>query len=297
MQAVMKGWIKYPGITSKILKRHRHRLRTHESAAGHLDQVDQNHQPSRPTHLSTDRTNDDPATQPIDIITHVHQEGNHMDATGRFLAMSHRGHQYMLILYSEGSNYIKVIPMADRTKQSYLKAHKIALEFYSARGFKPTFQRLDNESSHDFAMHLQRNNIKIDLVPPHQHRRNKAERAIRTYKNHFIAMMSGVDPSFPMVAWNELLTHAEITVNLLRKCPSHPRLSAWAGMHGEYDFDANPLAPPGTAVTVYETPDQRQSWAKHGVQGFYLGPALDHYRCYSVWVTHTGGLRTADTLA
>jgi hypothetical protein len=32
--------------------------------------------------------------------------------------------------------------------------------------------------------------IKYQLVPPHIHRRNAAERAIRTFKNHFIAGLS-----------------------------------------------------------------------------------------------------------
>ena len=70
-----------------------------------------------------------------------------------------------------------------------------------------------------------------------------------------------------MCAWNELLEHAEITVNLLRVCPAHPRMSAWEGLNGPYDYDAHPLAPPGTAVTIFETPEQRKSWDKHGIKG------------------------------
>jgi hypothetical protein len=143
MEAVKKRWIKFPGITSKVLKRHRHRLRTHESAAGHLDQVHQNHQPSR-SHL-VEPTTEETATTPINIITHIHQERNHMDATGRFPAMSHEGHQYVLIMYSEAGNYIKALPMADRSKQSYLKAHRTALMHYEKRGYVPTFQRLPGQ--------------------------------------------------------------------------------------------------------------------------------------------------------
>jgi hypothetical protein len=292
-QAVKKRWIKFPGITAKILRRHKHRLRTHSSAAGHLDQVHQNHQPSRPH----PKPAEDATQQEFNVITHVHHETNHMDATGRFPATSHRGHQVLLILYSDGGNYIKAIPMVDRSKQSYLKAHRAALDYYTSRGYAPTFQKLDNETSHEFEEHLRKNNIQVQFVPPHQHRRNKAERAIRTFKNHFIALLAGVDPSFPMCAWNELLEHAEITVNLLRPCPTHPRISAWEGLNGPYDYDAHPLAPPGTAVTIFETPDQRKSWDKHGVQGYYIGPALQHYRCYKVWVTHSGSVRTTETLA
>ena len=295
INAVTKSWIKFPGITAQTLKRHRHRMRTHESAAGHLDQVHQNHKPH--VHQQPKIEASDDMLKPINVITHVYSEYNHMDATGRFPAVSHRGHQYLLIMYSEGGNYIKAIPMKDRNKTSYLPAHQDGVDFFTRRGYRPTFQRLDNETSTDLFQHLAKNHINIDLAPPYQHRRNKAERAIRTYKNHLIAAIAGVDPSFPMCAWSELLEHIEITLNMLRPSPSHPRLSAWEGMNGAYDFDAHPLAPPGTAVTIHEKPEQRDSWSKHGIEGFYLGPASNHYRCYKVWATHTSSIRVTDTLA
>lgn len=297
MQAIKRNWIKFPGITLRILKQQRHRLRTHESAAGHLDQVHQNHQPSaQPVKEFTPSPEHD--LKPTTILTYSYrQEGNHMDATGRYPIISHQGHQYMLIMYSEAGNYIKVLPMKDRSKTSYLKAHKEGLDWYDSRGYKPTFQRMDNETSIEFANHLRTHNIDIDLAPPHMHRRNKAERAIRTWKNHFIATIAGVDPNFPMCAWNELIPQAEMTINMVRISPSHPRMSAWEAIHGSYDFDAHPMAPPGTAITIHEKPSQRKSWSKHGVKGFYLGPAMEHYRCYNVWTSHSGTSRVADTVA
>ena len=295
INAVQKRWIKYPGITANILKRHRKRLRTHESAAGHLDQAHQNHHRRQLVPTTTPKKDTD--LQPINVITYVHEEGNHMDGTGRYVAVSHRGHQYILVLRSEGGNYIKLIPMVNRLKQSYLKAHQEAMTFFEARGYAPTFQRMDNEISNDFMHYLQEKNIRIDLVPPHQHRRNKAERDIRTFKNHFIAAMAGVDPSFPMHAWNELLEHIEITLNLLRPSVAHPRMSAWEALNGEYDYDAHPLAPPGMAITIHEKPGQRKSWSKHGVKGFYLGPVLDGYRCYNVWTEDKQSTRHTDTVA
>ena len=296
MNAVKKQWIRFPGITLATLKRNRHRLRTHESAAGHLDQVHQNHKMTAPR-TSTPTVSTYSPDQSLSILTHIHEERNHMDATGRFPVMSHAGHEYQLIMYSEGSNYIKVLPMKNRNKASYLSAHKKGLAWFEDHGYKPTFQRMDNETSQEFAIHLRSNGIRIELAPPHMHRRNKAERAIRTWKNHFIATIAGVDPKFPMCAWNELIEQAEITINLLRSSPNQSRQSAWEAIHGPYDFDAHPMAPPGTAVTIHEKPTQRKSWGKHGVPGFYLGPAMQYYRCYSVWTTHTGTTRTADTLA
>ena len=138
LNAVKKGWIKFPGITLNILKRHRHRLRTHEAAAGHLDQTHQNHaQPRRQisdaTSSSSTTTQEGPEARDINILTYVHQERNHMDATGRFPATSHRGHQYILILYSEGANYIRAEPMVDRTKQSYIS--QSSSSGYATTGF------------------------------------------------------------------------------------------------------------------------------------------------------------------
>jgi hypothetical protein len=52
-------------------------------------------------------------------------------------------------------------------------------------------------------------------------------------------------------------------------------------------------------VVIFETPSQRVSWAPHGVDGYYLGlgPALNHYRCYNVFVTNTKHTRVAETLS
>jgi hypothetical protein len=33
-----------------------------------------------------------------------------------------------------------------------------------------------------------------------------------------------------------------------------------------------------------------------GLDGYYLGPALDHYRCYQVHITKTKGTRIVDTI-
>jgi hypothetical protein len=41
--------------------------------------------------------------------------------------------------------------------------------------------------------------LDYQLVPPHIHQRNAAERAIRTFKNHFIAGLCSADPSFFVV--------------------------------------------------------------------------------------------------
>eukprot|EP00978_Attheya_sp_CCMP212_P006283 scaffold14236_cov54-Attheya_sp.AAC.5 len=89
-----------------------------------------------------------------------------------------------------------------------------------------------------------------------------------------------------------------ISLNLLRGSRLNPKLSAYAQVHGAFDFNRTPLAPPGTKVLIHEKPDVHASWAAHAVDGWYVGPALLHYRCYDrVWITETTSERVADTLS
>jgi hypothetical protein len=92
------------------------------------------------------------------------------------------------------------------------------------------------------------------LVPPHCHRRNAAERAIRTFKEHFVDGLSSVDPSFPMHLWDRLLPQTEITLNLLRKSRLHPQLSDAAHYHGLVDYNKTAFAPPECKIIAHATP-------------------------------------------
>jgi hypothetical protein len=73
------------------------------------------------------------------------------------------------------------------------------------------------------------------LVPPHCHRRNAAERATGNFKEHFVAGISSVDLSFPMHLLDSILPQAEITLNLLRTSRLHLQLSAAAHYRGLVD--------------------------------------------------------------
>ena len=52
---------------------------------------------------------------------------------------------------------------------------------------------MDNEASTDLNMTMTSMNIKYNLVIPSNHIPNNAERAIQTFKNHFIAVLCRVD--------------------------------------------------------------------------------------------------------
>ena len=39
-------------------------------------------------------------------------------------------------------------------------------------------------------------------------------------------------------------------------------------LHGEFNYDATPLAPPGTQVIIHKNTTVRGTWASHGVKGW-----------------------------
>jgi hypothetical protein len=68
-------------------------------------------------------------------------------------------------------------------------------------------------------------------------------------------------------------------------------MSAYAQLNGHFDFNRMPLAPPETCAIAHEKLYQRVSWDPHGLDGYYLGPSLDHCRWYQVHITKTKGTR------
>jgi hypothetical protein len=138
--------------------------------------------------------------------------------------------------------------------------------------------------------------VEYQLVLPHCHRRNAAERAIRTFKEHFVAGLSSVDLTFPLHLWDILLPQAEITLNLLRTSRLHPQLSAAAHFHGLVDYNKTSFAPPGCKIIAHEKPGKRRTWEPHGQHGYSLGPAMHHYRYQNVYIAATASERIVDTL-
>ena len=98
-----------------------------------------------------------------------------------------------------------------------------------------------------------------------------------------------------MYLWDEFLPQAFITLNLLRTSRTCPKVSAYAHIHGTFDFDRTPLAPPGVRALIYNNPDHRVSYGVHGDEAFYLGLSLEHYPCYRFFVPSTGGTRVCAT--
>ena len=220
------------------------------------------------------------------------------DLTGRFPVRSRAGNEYVLVTALHG--YIHVEAMPSRTAAAYVAAFSRAFRFFRTRGFPVRALVTDNERSSTLTSFFQSQSPPpaVQYVPPYNHRANPAERHIRSFKNHFLSILSSVHPHFPSDLWDRLLPHAELTLNHLRVWALDPAVSAFAGLHGApLDFSAHPLHPPGQLVVAHDSPLTRSSWGPHGRRGFYLGPSLDHYRCSAVYMVGTGAVRDCDTLA
>ena len=108
------------------------------------------------------------------------------------------------------------------------------------------------------------------LTPAQMHRRNMAERATQTFKNHFISVLAGTNSTFPKNEWDLLLQQAELTMNLLRSSRINPRLSAEEQMNGVFDHNRTPLAPLGIKALACDMPAQRRTWEEQGKEGWHI---------------------------
>jgi hypothetical protein len=85
---------------------------------------------------------------------------------------------------------------------------------------------------------------------------------------------------------------------MLRCSRINPRLSAHTQIFGVFDYNRTPLAPIGTRTVVHERTTQqgRTTFSDHGVIGWTIGPALDHYRHWEFFIPKTRGTRVSDTV-
>jgi hypothetical protein len=117
--------------------------------------------------------------------------------TIQFPLRSFHGNQVVFVAYAYGPNAIIVRPMKNRSDAEMIRAYREVYEYLESKGFKPQFNVSDNECSKAIKAYVKEQEAGI-----HNHRVNAAERAIQTFKNHFIAGLATVDKTFPMQLWD-----------------------------------------------------------------------------------------------
>jgi hypothetical protein len=177
------------------------------------------------------------------------------DDTGHFPVKACSGNQYVMIAYHANSNLILQQAFKSRNDCHRIAAYNSIMTRLAARSLAVNLQILDNEGSTAYKEAITfKWNAKFQLIPPDMHRRNQAERAICTFKNHFLSILVGVDGAFPQYLWDLLLPQAELTLNLLRQATLNPRISAWEFFQGPFDFNKTPLGPVGCQVLIHAKP-------------------------------------------
>jgi hypothetical protein len=185
--------------------------------------------------------------------------------------------QYIFVAYVYDLNAIIICAMPTRTDAAMITAFNKVIEVLRIRGYHPALNVMDNECSTAVERYIRSEKINIQLVPPHNHRANAAERAIATFKEHFIYALATVDQLCPLQLWDEFLSQVELSLNMLRFSRRNPKISANQEIYGAFNFNKMPLAPLGTKALIYDDPTSRASWAPHATGGYYVGPANNHY--------------------
>ena len=304
-----------PGLTKASLKAHP--PLTVATAKGHLNQTRKNKHSTKNKHNTSPllQIPSDPDTYHLsDAFPQAEPTGDatnrcyatvwdtqagkvYTDLTGKFPVPSSQGNNYIFLLYDYDSNSINVRAIPTRQANHILTAFEDIYNMLVRRGRKPHLHILDNECSKALTDFMDQEDIDYQKTPPGMHRVNAAERAIGTFKNHFMAGLCTTDKSFPLHLWHRLLPQAKLTLNMMRGAHLNPLFSAHEFLHGRFDFNATPLAPPGMHVVAHEKIDNRGTWSPHGKDAWYVGPALHHYRCYNVWIWDTKAPRITDTVA
>ena len=134
--------------------------------------------------------------------------------TGCFPVRSRSGNQYVMVAYHCDKNAILIEPLQTQEDRHHIPAYTRIMTRLKNRGHVIDHQVLDKEDSKEYCRHV--TDIwaaTYQLVPPDVHRRNIAKSAIRTFKAHFLSILSGIPSSFPNYLWEKLLPQTELSLN------------------------------------------------------------------------------------
>ncbi len=160
----------------------------------------------------------------------------------------------MIAFHAKGN---LILQQAFKTKSDHhrIEAYNAIMTHLAGQGLSFDLQILDNKASSAYKEAITfKWNAAFQLVPPDMHRCNWAEHPIHTCKDHFLAILAGINLAFPPYPWDLLLPQAELTLNLLQQATLNPQISAWDFFQGPFDFNKMPLGPVGCRVLIHAKP-------------------------------------------
>jgi hypothetical protein len=290
----------WPGLTANVVRKYLPET-SPQTDKGHMKRQRKDLRSTKPTQTKNEKEQEDMTPKKVS------EDHNHLfaasyvvnnkdgtmysDLTGNFPLQSLDGMMTILVIYDWTSNVILALPIKDAKDETLVSAFKTQVEYLAKRGFKPKFNIIGNVASKAIKKYLEEAKIGLQLVEPHNHCVNAAERAIQTFKNHFIAGLSTCDSAFPTALWSRLVKQGQGTLNMLRTSRIHPKISAFHCLEGVHNFNRVPFAPPGQRATIFNSLERRPSWGPRALDAWYANPAWHHYRCWEFYVPSTGGFR------
>ena len=104
------------------------------------------------------------------------------DFTGKSPLCWIYGNTILFILYDWTTDATLVTPVIDTKESTIIDTCKNNIEYLTTRGFKPSFNIMNNVANKAVQMYLTKEKMKLQLVEPHNHRVNATKRAIQTFK-------------------------------------------------------------------------------------------------------------------
>ncbi|KAL7523225.1 hypothetical protein ACHAWF_000430, partial [Thalassiosira exigua] len=228
-----------------------------------------------------------------DIFLQVYdlQETIYTDQTDQFPYLSSKGNRYIMVGVHIDANYIAMEPMKNRPEGQMIEAYERIVTKFKEAGLSMKKHILDNEASEEFKATIKGHGMTHKLVPPGNHRRSIAERAIQIATNHFTAQKA-----FPCISGVAFWHKAKKQLNMLQQPNVTPKNSAYSLVHGPHNFKRHPWAPLGNKMLMHEPASKRKSWDKRAVLTWHLGSSTEHYRCFIGYVKKTRAERVSDTV-
>jgi hypothetical protein len=310
-KAVVRGYItgprQFPRLNTKNVRRHM--PNSIATARGHLrkSRTSQPHAQSQSVSalrryhkaeaLKNLRKKSLAPISPFNPTTATKSRTFHFDYTGPLPERCSSGTLYFMV--SCWGHYIHIRPLTSLKGSCTAEAFQQTVIFYRSKGVTSSLElaRSDNQTSPEIRAAATTLDITIMPVVAFQKESNRAERAVQTAKHHMIATRAGFHRDCPHRYIDMCVPQMELILNILHPFEYDPSISAYHGLCGAtFDFMSHPIAPAGSKVLTWDSPDTRGSWADHGTEGIYVGPAMNHFRAFRIWVAQNSAMRVSSAV-
>ena len=106
--------------------------------------------------------------------------------------------KYVMIFNIYDANYVKGIQIKNCTEDEFLQTYKETYAKLVNKVYRHKFYKINNKCSKEIEAFIDTKNTTLQFSPPAIHWQNAAERAVRTWKNHFIVGIASIPKESPI---------------------------------------------------------------------------------------------------